>query len=268
MVDKERLLGIEALAAGELSDEQLDAYMMELYFFCDTLPSHEATLKATLEEKDYGAFLSFLDSLCSFLSNIHADSLAGECKRKHQELSATVESGQPIPHDQLTEELNALFATLDTLSIDILVAAQINDFSKPETQKTAEEKAIEGDGERVYTILAVDDAEFYLRMLKIHFNDKRYELHGVTSAEAAIRFLVKPGQKAPDLIMLDTDMPKVSGYELAVVIRKVGVNAPIVFLTNVASREVVTEALKAGGVDLIIKSSSKKQFIERVNKHI
>ena len=282
MVDKSRLFAIKELRFTEMDDGQFEAYMMELFFFCDTLPSHEATLQATLEEKDYDAFLSFLESLRGFLLNIHAEGLADVCKQQCAELSAAIENGLPIVHEKVKANLNSFFTALDTLSIDILVAGLITDYTpseapgkQPATSAPTYEVIVgEGGDEpeeeprKDISILAVDDAEFFLRMLKIHFNDTSYELNCVTSGELAVRFLAEPGKKPPNLFILDTDMPKMSGYDLAGVIRKAGLKAPIIFLTSVASRDVVTEALKAGGSDLIVKSSSKEQILERVNKHL
>ena len=282
MADKSRLFAIKELSFTEMDDAQLDACMMELFFFCDTLPSHKATLEATLEEKDYDAFLSFLESLRGFLLNIHAEGLADACKQLRDELGAVIENGLPVVHEKVKADLRSFFTALDTLSIDILVAGLITDYTQPEPPDKQPDisapthEVIVGEGgdeaeeapRQDISILAVDDAEFFLRMLKIHFKDTPYELNCVTSGELAVRFLAEPGKQAPDLFLLDTDMPKMSGYDLARIIRHAGLKAPIIFLTSVASRDVVTEALMAGGSDLIVKASSKEQILERVGRRL
>jgi len=292
IVDKSRLLAIKALKFTEKEIEQfdayIDAYILELFFFCDTLLSHEASVKAALEAEDYYAYLDFLENLRGFLINIRAEDLADACKKQANELKMLIGNGLPVIHEKIEAETNALFSLLDTLSIDILIAGYIVDCAPP---KPADElpvpvaplpKApapvapkIEGaevkpdkPADQSVSILAVDDAEFFLHMLKSYFRDTPYEFDCVASGEAAVRFLAEAGKKPPNLFIIDAEMPHMNGYELAQIIRNAKLKAPIIFLTSVASREAVIESLKAGGSDIIIKSSSKEQILERVNKYL
>jgi len=269
MVDKSRLLAIKALDFTPKYDKQFEAYMLELFFFCDTLPSHEAGIKATLEAKDYDTFLSLLETLRGFLVNIRATSLADACKKHEEEFWKSIKSGIPVDHEKLQADIDALFAELDALSIDILVAGFIQEYTLPEPHEglPVKSSADEPAG-KAANILAVDDAKFYLLMLKSYFKDTQYQLNCVDSSGIALRILGEAGGFRPDLFILDIDMPGMNGYELAQAIRKTGLSAPIIFLTNTATKDTVLQALESGGSDLIIKSSSKEQILERVEKYL
>jgi CheY-like chemotaxis protein len=93
-----------------------------------------------------------------------------------------------------------------------------------------------------------------------------YKLTCAESGKDAVRLLAQKDSTPPGLFIIDVDMPGMGGYELAGIIRKAGLRSPIIFLVASASKESVIEAIKAGGVDLFIKSGSKEQFVEKINK--
>jgi CheY-like chemotaxis protein len=265
MVDKSRLLAIKELSFTEKTDEQFEAYIIDLFFYCDTLPSHKETLLAVLNAKDYTTFLEFLGNLREFLLNIQAVGFADICQTKIDELSAVLNLNPAVAmatvnHEKLVEDVKDLFAALD---IDILVAGHIKDYTKdaPEAEVPDGPKIVG----RAIRIMAVDDTQFFLQMIRTYLRDTPYDLTCVESGKEAFTSLAKTAVP-PDLFIIDVDMPEMGGHELAGVIRKVGIHSPIIFLTNLASRDCVIEAIKAGGSDLFIKSGSKDQFLEKINK--
>jgi DNA-binding response OmpR family regulator len=114
-------------------------------------------------------------------------------------------------------------------------------------------------------ILAVDDTEFFLAMLKAVFQNTKFKLICVTSGEDALKVLERYN---PDLLLLDIEMPGMNGYELAAKIRESGQKAPIVFLTGNAKKENVVKAVKAGAVDFIVKPINKKEVVAKIRGYI
>lgn len=115
-------------------------------------------------------------------------------------------------------------------------------------------------------ILAVDDDATNLRFLG-EILQEQYKPYLAPSGERAIRFLEK---RIPDLILLDVEMPQMSGYE---VIRQIKQNEkwkdiPIIFLTGLEGRDNEKEALALGAVDYILKPISAEIVKARAGLHI
>jgi DNA-binding response OmpR family regulator len=145
---------------------------------------------------------------------------------------------------------------LTSLSIDIQIAlfggettAQVNPVSSNEQK----------------LILAVDDVSMFLQTLKMHLQDSPYKLVCVSSGEDALKFIDK---KTPDLFILDWEMPKMNGYQLATLIKARGETAPIIFLTGNSDKESVVKALSIGAADFIIKPINKEQVLDRISKFL
>jgi FixJ family two-component response regulator len=114
-------------------------------------------------------------------------------------------------------------------------------------------------------ILAVDDDAFCLDMLKVALKDLPYKVIGVTSGEGALDILEKYN---PILFILDIDMPFMSGIELAGKIKKLGFSEPIVFITGNVDKSYVVSAVKAGGLDFILKPIKHQNVVKRIKKFL
>lgn len=77
-----------------------------------------------------------------------------------------------------------------------------------------------------YKILIVDDEVMLTDLLAAHLQNEGYLTYTANGAEAALRQLTF----APDLILLDINMPDTDGLSLCKMIRD-NVACPIVFLT-------------------------------------
>jgi len=115
-------------------------------------------------------------------------------------------------------------------------------------------------------ILAVDDMpeslSFIGNVLKNHFKVLR-----VTNGKTALKVL---NTQKIDLVILDINMPDMSGYELADSIRKIPDHAktPIIFLSGNSSREHVMKAKQTGASDYLIKPASYDALLTSVLKHV
>jgi len=100
-------------------------------------------------------------------------------------------------------------------------------------------------------ILAVDDQSFILETISTMLKDK-YEVHTFTSGKDAVKYMVS--HKA-DLVLLDYEMPQMTGYETLLAIRsnKLNRDAPVIFLTAETNDRMKMEMLERGASDYICK---------------
>lgn len=116
----------------------------------------------------------------------------------------------------------------------------------------------------MYTILAVDDSSFNLKLLEMMLS-KEYHFFSANSGKIAFQFLE---HKKPDLILLDIVMPHMDGWE---VIKKLKSSPeysdiPVIFLTAENNEETEVKCLKLGAYDFIAKPIIKEVLLSRVGK--
>ena len=69
-----------------------------------------------------------------------------------------------------------------------------------------------------------------------------------------------------DIILLDWDLPEISGIDLLVELRQVGVNLPVVFLTGYGFKAQENLAFEAGAVDFIDKTRGVEILAKRLRR--
>ncbi|RPI80025.1 MAG: response regulator, partial [Desulfobacteraceae bacterium] len=118
--------------------------------------------------------------------------------------------------------------------------------------------------DRVKTILAVDDDLVNLQVLDNLLSLKHYRIVPAQDGFQALAFLE---QEAPDLILLDVMMPRLSGYEVCRKIRETHnlIDLPIIMLTARNQQKDLLEGFAAGANDYLIKPFHKEELYARVN---
>jgi CheY-like chemotaxis protein len=101
-------------------------------------------------------------------------------------------------------------------------------------------------------ILAIDDNPVNLRTMKL-FLEKYFEVVPVKSGEEGLRVLTT---RKIDLILLDIEMPRMSGFDFLEALRdmpdKRGI--PVICVTaHEPTPEFVQEVIKAGAIDIVAK---------------
>lgn len=107
--------------------------------------------------------------------------------------------------------------------------------------------------DKKYSILVVDDEPLNLIIVDEILTDAgKYEVSSVESGEACLDALK---EQTPDLILLDVNMPGISGIEVCSSLRKQEQykDLPIIFLSALASEEEQEEGLSAGGTAYVTK---------------
>ena len=103
-----------------------------------------------------------------------------------------------------------------------------------------------------YRVLAVEDDSELLEWYGLVLGEAGFEMEGVSDPASAISTM---REYRPDVILMDIEMPRYNGLELASVIRQYVefLQIPIVFVTGAASEVNRMEAWRSGGDDFIAK---------------
>ncbi|MBM4360392.1 MAG: response regulator [Deltaproteobacteria bacterium] len=117
------------------------------------------------------------------------------------------------------------------------------------------------------TILLVDDVPENLRVLAEVLVSAGHSTRAVTSAKAALKLLetVKV-----DLVLVDINMPEMSGFELCSVLKRMPStrDVPVLFLSAATDTEHKVEAFRRGGVDYVSKPFQFEEIRARVETHL
>jgi putative two-component system response regulator len=93
----------------------------------------------------------------------------------------------------------------------------------------------------------------------------------VTASDAGTAIEKAFAEPKPDLILLDIEMPDVSGFEVCSALKAEPqtANIPIIFLTGKAEAQAQVEGLKLGAVDFVNKTGSNSAVLKmRVDLHL
>jgi putative two-component system response regulator len=116
-------------------------------------------------------------------------------------------------------------------------------------------------------ILAVDDASDLLALMAKALSPE-YEV--ITAADGGAAIVAAEGEPRPDLILLDIEMPEVSGFEVCRALKGEARTAdiPVIFLTGKTEAQAQVEGFESGAVDYITKPINSKVLKARVRMHL
>jgi putative two-component system response regulator len=115
-------------------------------------------------------------------------------------------------------------------------------------------------------IMLIDDDETILTLGREMLED-RYTVYPIPSGEKLFSILQKV---LPDLILLDIEMPEISGHD---VLKRLKTNPrtaeiPVIFLTSRNDPENQLEGLSLGAIDYVIKPFSPPLLAQRIENHL
>ncbi|RMD92061.1 MAG: sigma-54-dependent Fis family transcriptional regulator [Calditrichaeota bacterium] len=102
----------------------------------------------------------------------------------------------------------------------------------------------------MYKILVVDDEESVRYSFKKLLREPDYQVVGAQNGNEAIR---KIKQHEPDLVLLDIQMPDISGLEILKQIKQIAPKTPVLVITAYSTSERVIMAMKYGAYEYIEK---------------
>ena len=100
------------------------------------------------------------------------------------------------------------------------------------------------------TILVVDDEEVSRFVLREALGKRGYAVEVAPDAETAIRLV---GQQSFDLILLDIQLPGLSGIEAISKFKEIDPTLIIIMITAFGSKEMALDAMKRGAYDYFVK---------------
>ena len=117
----------------------------------------------------------------------------------------------------------------------------------------------------VKRIVAVDDSNVVLKTLKNVLDKDQYELHAFSNGTRALEYLAQE-EKIPDLIILDIEMPFMSGYDVLDRIKKMPHlrRIPVIFLTSNNQKKEVMKAVTDGVKDYVVKPIDKDVLLKKL----
>ena len=114
-----------------------------------------------------------------------------------------------------------------------------------------------------YSVLVVDDSEIITELISILLDPEGYQLGLVSSAEEAM-ILIK--QQSFDLILMDIEMPEVTGVELLTDMKQQNMlqNTKVLMLTGQTDGEYVEQSMQLGAEGYILKPFDHDELKQRV----
>jgi diguanylate cyclase (GGDEF)-like protein len=157
----------------------------------------------------------------------------------------------------------ASFATLEANLLALEDALQVADRREPGRAATPEQTVKRA----VRRVLVVDDDLDLLRMTEAHLGEARFLVRGVARAQDALEETESFG---PDLLLLDIDMPGLTGLEICRRLRgqERFQSLPIVFLTARTASSDIVAGLDAGADDYLTKPIDPAELVARCRARI
>jgi len=117
-----------------------------------------------------------------------------------------------------------------------------------------------------HTVMIVDDVESNRMLLKMILEDD----YTIQECESGAECLDMIKQNLPDIVLLDVNMPGLSGYEVCTEIRKNKASAtlPVIFISALDTVEERLAGFEAGGSDYITKPIKPEHVLDRVKYFI
>jgi len=109
-------------------------------------------------------------------------------------------------------------------------------------------------------VLVVDDEPQIRRVMRVILSGENYDFLEARSGQAA---LLRFREFLPDLVVLDLNMPGMSGLETCRAIRETS-DVPIIVLTVRREEDEKVEALDAGADDYVVKPFGKHELLARI----
>lgn len=119
----------------------------------------------------------------------------------------------------------------------------------------------------MYQILIVDDDLLFRTQLKNMIDHQLTDYTVSAQASNGEEALALLKEKMPDLMITDVEMPDMDGMELVSRVKKLGLELPIIVLSNYDSYQYVKSTLKNGAMDYILKHELSCEVLqEQLNR--
>ena len=116
-------------------------------------------------------------------------------------------------------------------------------------------------------VLAIDDDPTVLKLLESQLYQMKYRVFTELSARKGVDTAKSLN---PDVILLDLNMPVLSGFQVMELLSKdpITQSIPVIVLTSIGDRETVQNAVRFGIVDYVVKPHDHIKLGEKINSAI
>ncbi|HXZ54673.1 MAG TPA: response regulator [Burkholderiales bacterium] len=120
-------------------------------------------------------------------------------------------------------------------------------------------------GGTLATILAIEDDPSFRDLLKLHLQFAGHTLRGAADPEEGLRAIL---EEPPDLILLDLDLPYLSGFEVLQALKsdRASRGIPVVIITGRPDGEAYERCRKIGFEGFASKPLKREDLLGVVNK--
>jgi diguanylate cyclase (GGDEF)-like protein len=117
------------------------------------------------------------------------------------------------------------------------------------------------------TILIADDNKVIVKLMQELLTRAGYQVTEVNNGEQALKAIPLA---QPDIVLLDVDMPGISGFDACRAIKQnpLTEDIPVLFVTSCGERKDIIAGFAAGGQDYILKPFTKEELLARVQTHM
>ncbi len=116
------------------------------------------------------------------------------------------------------------------------------------------------------TILLVDDDKDFCFLIRMMLKKTKAHLHFTYNGEEAIRFMEQQAEKKTDLILLDIQMPLLSGYTVIEVFKKKYPKIPVLAVTAFGMTGEREKCLKSGFDEYLSKPFEEQVLISLIDR--
>ncbi len=113
-------------------------------------------------------------------------------------------------------------------------------------------------------ILIIDDNQAVLNYLKIFFLQSGD--HKVTTLQDSLKAYDLISNEVCDILLLDMDMPNVTGLDILKYISKNNINVITIVITGVEDIDLAISAMKLGTCDYLLKPIDEKKLLQTIDK--
>lgn len=110
-------------------------------------------------------------------------------------------------------------------------------------------------------ILIVEDEQDILELMEYHLTKEGFETIGFLNTKRVQEALE---EENVDLILMDRNLPGAEGSEFVDMLRKKGIQTPVIFVSAKHKDEEIEQGFERGGDDYITKPFSMKELVLRV----
>ena len=117
-----------------------------------------------------------------------------------------------------------------------------------------------------YTILVIDDdrEDLYLANLMLSQHNIEFNTALLTDSERALSYVKQYATKIAAIIV-DINMPKISGLEILSIFKDLNIEIPVIVISGSINEEITEACITCGATDVMSKQdlSSKPQLVSR-----